>query len=197
MNSASCTYLIAGLGNPGREYRCNRHNIGFMVLDHLAAEMGLSFSRLQFHNLVTNDRIDGKKVILAKAQTFMNESGQAIGQITRFYRIDLFQMLVICDDLDLPFGKLRLRPSGGSAGHKGLNSIIDNLGSQEFPRLRIGLGRPPGTLDPADFVLQNFSKQEQASLDSILRLSIDCILMFINDGLQAAMNKYNSPNAYP
>ena len=185
------THLIIGLGNPGKEHNLNRHNVGFMLLDRLAAELGLEFSRHQSSALVTDGHFEGHKIILAKPQTFMNLVGRSAGPLTRFYRIVISDLIVAYDDLDLPLGTIRLRPAGGSAGHKGMQSIFEQLGTEAFPRLRIGIGRPPGQMDPADYVLQDFSQDELQMLEVILGEAIDCIRLFIREGIQAAMTHSN------
>lgn len=184
-------YLIAGLGNPGREYRENRHNIGFMMVDRLAARLGVSFSRLEHKALVTKANHHGQRLILAKPQTYMNLSGQAVRGLARFYKTPLDQLLLVYDDVDLPFGTLRLRPDGGSGGQKGVASVIQQLGTQDFPRLRIGIGRPPGRMDAAAYVLQDFSRAEAEMLPQILDQAVDAALTFVDEGLEAAMNQYN------
>ncbi|TET82161.1 MAG: aminoacyl-tRNA hydrolase [Anaerolineales bacterium] len=188
------TYLIVGLGNPGKEHHLNRHNVGFMFLDQLAAELGFEFSRHQFSALVTDGPFEGNKIILAKPQTFMNLVGRSVGPLTRYYRISTSDLIVAYDDLDLPSGTIRLRPAGGSAGHKGMQSIFENLGTKAFTRLRIGIGRPPGEMDPADYVLQNFSQVELQMLEVSLIGAVDCIRLFIREGIQAAMTYCNSPS---
>jgi PTH1 family peptidyl-tRNA hydrolase len=187
-------YLIVGLGNPGRQYRLNRHNVGFMVLDHLAGRLDVSFSRLQSKALLTKASIDNAHLVLAKPQTFMNLSGQAVGSLVRFYKIPLCQLLVIYDDVDLPLGSLRLRPAGGSAGQKGMASIIERLGTEDFPRLRLGIGRPPGRMDAAVYVLQDFTQSEKDSMTFMLDHAADAVITFVKEGLEAAMNKFNGLN---
>jgi PTH1 family peptidyl-tRNA hydrolase len=187
----STPYLIVGLGNPGREYRESRHNIGFLLLSHLAERLGVSFSRLQSKALVTDGRYQDHKIILAKPQTFMNLSGQAVGPLVNFYKIPLENLLVVYDEVDLPFGTLRLRPSGGSGGHNGMKSLITRLGTEGFPRLRLGVSRPPGRMEAAAYVLQDFSAEEAALLPEILDLAGDAALTFITQGIEAAMNRYN------
>ena len=183
--------LLVGLGNPGREYKLTRHNAGFLLLDHLAAEAGVAFTRLQFKALVTTARLEGHKLILAKPQTYMNLSGQAVGALMKFYKLPPEALLVAYDDVDLPFGTLRMRPKGGAGGHKGMKSIIARLGTQNFPRLRIGIGRPPGRMDAADYVLQRFSADEQAALPAIFDRGVEAIRLFAVSGLDAAMNYVN------
>lgn len=184
-------YLIVGLGNPGREYLRNRHNVGFMFLDRLAGHLQVSFSRLESRALVTKADYQAHRVILAKPQTYMNLSGQAVGALMRFYKVPLEQMLIVYDDVDLPFGSLRMRPTGGSAGQKGMASIIEGIGSQDFPRLRIGIGRPPGRMDAAAYVLQDFSRQETEELPQVLDRAVEAVLIFVTYGITEAMNRFN------
>jgi peptidyl-tRNA hydrolase len=185
------TYLLVGLGNPGREYRANRHNLGFMTVDQLSQVLSIRLSRVQSKALVGIGFQDTNKVILAKPQTFMNLSGQAVSSLLRFYKIPLERLLVIHDELDLPLGTLRLRPGGGSAGNRGLASIIQQLGTQEFPRLRIGVGHPPGQMSGADYVLQDFPPAEQELLEMVLKRAVEAAQVFIKSGLETAMNQYN------
>ncbi|MBP8857686.1 MAG: aminoacyl-tRNA hydrolase [Anaerolineaceae bacterium] len=187
------SYLIAGLGNPGREYKDTRHNIGFMVADRLAAELGIRVGRLQQKALVGNGVYLGSKVIIAKPVTYMNLSGQAVTSLIRYYGIEQENFLVVHDDLDLPFGVLRLRPGGGSAGQKGMQSIIEQAGTQEFARLRCGIGRPPGQMEAAAYVLQPFSTQDQAELPVVLDQAVKAIMVFIEFGIDEAMNQFNGP----
>jgi len=186
------TFLIIGLGNPGREYRNNRHNVGFMLLDHLADSLGMIFSRMELKALVTKAEYSGHKLILAKPQTFMNLSGQATGSLVRYYKVPLDHLLVAFDDIDLPWGTLRLRPNGGSAGQKGLQSIIESLATEEFPRLRIGINRPPGRLEAGDYVLQDFSKNEAELLPVIIERASEAVIAFVRDGITTAMNQFNA-----
>jgi len=185
------SFLIAGLGNPGREYRVSRHNIGFMLVDQLAAKLNARFTRFQSKALVTSAVYRGYKVILAKPQTFMNLSGQSVHGLIRFYKLPLSNLLVAHDDLDLPPGTIRIRPDGGSAGQKGMESIIQRLGTDEFPRLRLGIGHPPGQIQAPEYVLQDFSASEMAIILETLNRGVDATLEFIANGLDAAMNKYN------
>ncbi len=186
------TYLIIGLGNPGREYRENRHNIGFMLIDRLALRLNARMSRLQSKALIAATRHKDEKIILAKPQTFMNLSGQAVQNLARFYKIPLEEnLMLVHDDLDLPFGTIRLRPGGGAGGQKGVKSTIQHLGTNDFPRLRLGIGRPPGRMDAAAYVLQDFPKADEQILSETLDRAADAVFAFIDDGLDAAMNKYN------
>ena len=189
---APAPFLAVGLGNPGRDYRSNRHNVGFMLLDRLAARLGLTFSRYQFKALVTKGEYQQQKLVLAKPQTFMNLSGQAVSALVRFYKVPMENLLVVYDDVDLPLGTLRLRPAGGSAGQKGMTSIIEKLGIQDFPRLRIGIGRPSGRMEAAAYVLQDFSTAETELLSITLDRAVDAVLTFVTEGLTMAMNRYNT-----
>ena len=162
------TYIIVGLGNPGREYRENRHNFGFMLIDRLAARLSAKISRMQSKALIASARHGNARIILAKPQTFMNLSGQAIQGLVRFYKTPLENILVAHDDLDLPFETIRLRPGGGAGGQKGIKSTIQHLGTNDFPRLRLGVGRPSGRMDPAAYVLQDFAKGDQQFLAETL-----------------------------
>lgn len=185
-------FLIVGLGNPGPEYKLNRHNVGFMVADELGRLLGETFGRMQSNALVAQGKRGEQRVVLAKPRTFMNRSGSAVGGLLRFYKVPLEKLLVIYDDVDLPFESLRLRGEGSSGGQNGMNSIIESLGSKEFARLRVGVSRPKGRMRTPDHVLQDFSKGEQAELPFLLGRAAEAALTFVDDGLTAAMNKYNA-----
>lgn len=184
-------FLIVGLGNPGRQYRENRHNAGFMVLDRLAVKLGVTFSRLESKALVTKSKYQDRDMVLAKPQTYMNLSGVSVSALLRYYKIPLEHLLVTYDDVDLPLGTLRLRPGGGSAGQKGLTSIIERLGTQEFPRLRLGIDRPPGRMDAAAYVLQDFHQTEKQVISESFDRAVEAILTFVTADLVTAMNQYN------
>jgi PTH1 family peptidyl-tRNA hydrolase len=184
-------FLIVGLGNPGREYRNNRHNIGFMVLDQLAGKLDTSFSKMKMNALMTAVRYKGYRIILLKPQTYMNLSGKAVSSFVRFYKLPLENLLVVYDDVDLPFQTLRMRPDGGDAGQKGVRSIIQELGTKDFPRLRVGINRPPGRMSVSSYVLLNFSDQETEPLPFLLDQAADAILAFVDLGLNQAMTTYN------
>ena len=185
------TYLIIGLGNPGREYKDNRHNIGFMVIDRIAVRLNAQGIKVQAKAIVTNALVQERKLILAKPQTYMNLSGQSVQGLLHFYKIPIENLIVAHDDLDLPFGTIRIRPGGGPGGQRGMASTIEQLGTKDFPRLRLGIGRPPGRMDPKDYVLQDFSKEDQKLLPDVLDRAADAALTFVIDGLNKAMNKYN------
>ena len=189
------TFMIAGLGNPGKEYAQTRHNIGFMVVDQIAKKLGVEFTRLQNKAFVTKSEYQNSKVILVKPQTFMNNSGHAVSSLIRFYKLPLENLLVIFDDADLEYETLRLRPNGSSSGQQGMNSIIQQLGSDQFARLRVGLGRPPGRMPTPKYVLQRFSTEQQEALPFVIDRASDAALMFISEGVLAAMNRYNQKPA--
>lgn len=162
--------LIVGLGNPGPRYAGNRHNIGFRAVEELAQAHRLDFARTEHHALTAHGSIAEQRVILAKPQTWMNDSGKAIAPLVHFYKTPPERLLIIYDDLDIPLGTLRFRAEGSSGGHRGVQSTIQHLGTQAFPRLRLGIGRPPGQMDPAAYVLQDFSQSEEPVLWEVLRL---------------------------
>lgn len=183
--------LIVGLGNPGLAYRHNRHNVGFMVADALADKLGIPLKRVKFKAQIGNGKLVDIPVIIAKPLTFMNNSGEAVAPLVRYFKVPLERLLVIHDDMDLPLGTLRMRPSGGSAGHNGMLSIFDKLGTNVIPRLRVGIGRPPGRMDPADYVLQDFPRSEEELLSMVIAQACEAALAFITTGLEKAMNTYN------
>ena len=183
--------LIVGLGNPGLAYRHNRHNVGFMVADALADKLGIPLKRVKFKAQIGNGKLGDIPIIIAKPLTFMNNSGEAVAPLVRYFKVPLERLLVIHDDMDLPLGTLRMRPSGGSAGHNGMLSIFDKLGTNVIPRLRVGIGRPPGRMDPADYVLQDFPRSEEELLSMVIAQACEAALAFITTGLEKAMNTYN------
>ena len=191
MEQTPQVYLIVGLGNPGRKYRTNRHNIGFMLVDRVAERLGITFSSVKHKALITDGRHAGAKIILAKPQTFMNNSGQAVSALMRFYKLPTSNLLVAYDDVDLPFEAIRMRSSGGSAGQKGMKSIIQHLGTEEFPRLRLGIDRPPGRMSTPDYVLQDFAPALQEALGFFLDRAADAALSYVANGIEPAMTRYN------
>jgi PTH1 family peptidyl-tRNA hydrolase len=191
----SLTYLVSGLGNPGRDYRDTRHNVGFMLLDRLAERLKIRFTRMESKAIVAKGDYEGRKLILAKPQEYMNLSGRAVGALLKYYKIPTGNLIVAYDDVDLPLGTLRIRPGGGSAGQKGMTSIIERLGSEAFPRLRIGIDRPSGRMEAADYVLQNFSASELKTLEPTLDRGVEAVLKFVTEGLDSAMNLYNGREA--
>ncbi|NMC13768.1 MAG: aminoacyl-tRNA hydrolase [Chloroflexi bacterium] len=187
-------YMVVGLGNPGQQYKTSRHNMGFLTLDHLAHHLNLSFSRVESKALVCKGEYKTTRLFLVKPQTYMNLSGLAVGSLLRFYHIPLSNLLIAYDDIDLPFGILRIRPSGGSAGHKGMQSIIDRLGTNEIARLRLGVNRPEGRKTAASYVLKKFSASELEILPLILNKATQAILTVLENGLESAMNQFNNKN---
>jgi peptidyl-tRNA hydrolase, PTH1 family len=188
--------LVVGLGNPGSKYEGTRHNIGFEVVDRLLASCpGAAFAR-KFDGLLAEAAIDYHRVLLLKPQTFMNLSGRSVGQALRFYKIDPADLLVVCDDLSLPLGKLRLRGGGSDGGQKGLRDITAQLGTDAYPRLRVGIGER-GEIDAADFVLNRFRSAERQVIDDALILATQAIAVWTSQGLATAMNRFNGPSAIP
>ncbi len=187
---ASGRALIVGLGNPGREYRHNRHNIGFMAVERLAAAYTIHMSRVQNRAIVGSGMIVGRPVILARPQTYMNRSGDAVGPLAKYYKLEPADILVIYDELDLPFGTLRLRKGGGPGGHNGMRSIIQHLG-QGFPRLRLGIGRPPGRMPPASYVLQDFGAADRPVVEDMLDEAVRAVETFLREGIDIAMTRHN------
>jgi PTH1 family peptidyl-tRNA hydrolase len=184
-------WLIAGLGNPGRQYARNRHNAGFQAIERLADAHQLRFDERRDQAQLARGTIEGVKVALVKPQTFMNLSGRAVSALARFYKVPVERILVVYDDLDLPLGTLRLREQGGSGGHRGMASIIDHLDSQAFPRIRLGIGRPPGRMPPEAYVLQDFDAEQWAIMEQTYGQAVEAIHSALRDGFQAAMNRFN------
>jgi PTH1 family peptidyl-tRNA hydrolase len=184
-------FLIIGLGNPGREYRDTRHNFGFMLIDRIAVRLNARGMKMQSKAIVMDAKYEDKKLILAKPQTYMNLSGQSVQGLTHFYKIPNENLIVVSDDLDLPFGTIRIRGTGGPGGQRGLGNIIEKLGTKDVPRLRLGIGRPPGRMDSAAYVLQNFSKDDMKELSGILDRGADAVFVFVDHGLNKAMNDFN------
>jgi len=185
------SYLLLGLGNPGREYQTNRHNFGFMLIDRLAVRLGARGLKVQSRAIVTSTTYEDRRLILAKPQTYMNLSGQSAQGLLNFYKLPMENMLIAHDDLDIPFGTIRMRPGGGPGGQRGVASTIERLGTKDFARLRLGIGRPPGRMDPSAYVLQDFSREEGKLLSELLDRAADAVLEFVVNGLDKAMNKFN------
>jgi len=187
-------YLVVGLGNPGKEYESTRHNIGFRVIDRLSKDLNIAVSKGQCNALIGQGAIDGHKIILAKPQTFMNLSGQSVSDLLSWYKIEASHLVLIYDDLDLDIGQLRIRPKGNSGGHKGVGSVIDRLGTNEFARVRIGIGKPDQIIEGeigSDYVLSKIPKSEQEAIDRSILSAAEAVPLIITEGLEAAMNKYN------
>jgi len=186
--------LIVGLGNPGVKYRMTRHNVGYMVLAELAGRFPGSRPQSKFHgDLVNIAASDGESVLLLAPTTYMNRSGLSVGEAAGFYKLPLDNLLVLCDDLNLPLHRLRVRSEGSSGGQKGLADILRVLGTESVPRLRIGIGNPPGQMDAADYVLMNFTEKERPELEITIKQAADAVLCWINHGIDETMNRYNKP----
>lgn len=184
--------IIVGLGNPESRYQRTRHNVGFEVVDRLAGRWtGTPFWRHDFHALILEWRRDNEPIVLVKPQTYMNRSGLAVAELVQFYQLPLHNLLVICDDRNLPLGQLRLRGQGSHGGHKGLLDIQQRLGTTHYPRLRIGIGAPPPYQDAADFVLETFRPEERAVIEPALDRAADAVLVWLERGLASAMNQFN------
>jgi PTH1 family peptidyl-tRNA hydrolase len=190
--------LVVGLGNPGREYEETRHNAGFLVLDYLAREEGLTFTRSKFQALLARGSIAGTDVLLVKPLTYMNLSGLAVAGLLRWYKLDSRpDLLVVSDDLDLPLGRLRVRMRGSHGGQRGLLSIINELGSAEFTRLRLGIGRPGESEDAKEHVLSTFDPQEEPMLDEVILAAADAVRTWLSQGPIETMNRFNGFDARP
>ncbi len=178
-------------GNPGEQYEHTRHNVGFAAIDMLAEKLQIEVNKNKFKGTVGEGIYQGKKIILLKPQTFMNASGESVVEIVNFYKIPLSDLLVIYDDIDIDIGKIRIRPEGSSGTHNGMRNISDILGSHDFPRIRIGTGKPNENQDLADYVLSNFPQEEQLEVNKAIEMAADAVLEIINNGITSAMNIYN------
>lgn len=183
--------LIVGLGNPGSKYEGTRHNVGFQVIDRLADEAGAASARSKFDGLVWECSLEGQKTLLLKPQTFMNRSGGSVRKAVDFYQIPVEDVLVVCDDFNLPLGRLRIRGSGSDGGQNGLADVIRCLGTDEVPRLRIGIGPAPERWSPADFVLGKFSAEQRSEADRQVARAVDAVKMWVSQGVVAAANQFN------
>lgn len=185
-------HVIVGLGNPGAEYQRTRHNVGFHVVDSLARRWTIRLSRHSFLSLIGDGVWRGEKVLLVQPQTYMNRSGEAVVKLRDFYHLSLSDFVVVHDDLDLPAGRVRIKRGGGGAGgNRGIASLIAAFGSKDFVRVKVGIGRPPGRQDPADFVLQPFTRQEEASILAAVDRAADAVEMLLTEGLEKAMAGFN------
>jgi PTH1 family peptidyl-tRNA hydrolase len=183
--------LIVGLGNPGKKYDKTRHNVGFEVLDMLAIRNTASTSKEKFNGRIADATIAGQKALLLWPLTLMNLSGQCVGAAIKFYDVPLADVLVVCDDFNLPLAKLRFRSQGSAGGQKGLDDIINSLGTQEIARLRIGIGPVPPAWDAADFVLSKFNRSEQTVIADAIALAAEAVECWVSEGIEAGMSKYN------
>ena len=189
---AAQRWLVAGLGNPGPEYAGHRHNAGFMVADLLAARMGVRFKRDRSRAAVAAGRLAGFPVTLAKPLSFMNLSGRSVAALRTFYKLPPERIVVVHDELDLPFASIRLKQDGGDNGHNGLRSVTAALGTRDYFRVRVGIGRPPGRMDPADFVLHDFSAAERKLVPEVLERAADAVEALLARGLAAAQNEFHT-----
>ncbi len=183
--------VVLGLGNPGRKYERTRHNLGFLVVDLVASENRIVVTKRKYQSLIGDLQTDGEKVLLVKPQTYVNRSGGAVRSLLRYLPVAVKDLVVIHDDLDLPFGRIRIRQKGGPGGHRGVLSILEALGEEVFFRVRVGIGRPPVDVDPTDYVLEPFSPQEIAHLDPVLSKAADAVKCLLEEGSQRAMEKFN------
>lgn len=192
-------HLIVGLGNPGKQYEATRHNIGFMVAEALARKAGISGkTESKFQAIVGSGRWGSHAIIVAQPLTFMNLSGEAVQKLLHYYDLTPEQLLVVYDEAALPFGRIRIRPSGSDAGQKGIKSIISQLGgNKNFPRLRIGIGGPPAQMAMPNYVLSKFDPEEQKDLPKIIDTAIDCIELHLDTGIERAMERYNGLDIIP
>lgn len=184
-------YLIVGLGNPGARYENTRHNVGYKCVERLSDQHGLTFNKTEHKALTATGTIFGKKVILAKPLTFMNLSGESVQPLAHFYKIPVENILIACDDMDIPFGTLRIRKTGSSGGQNGMKSIIERLGTQHINRIRIGIGRPPGKMNPADWVLSAFKGDDLIASMELLDRAMKAAETWLREGIDKAMNQYN------
>lgn len=184
-------YLIAGLGNPGKEYESTRHNVGFMALDIISEKLGTTVNKVKFKGLLGEAMYHREKMLLLKPLTFMNLSGQSVADALNFYKIPLDNLIVVYDDMDLPVGRLRIRSDGSGGGHRGMDSIIYQLSSDKFCRIRIGIGRPEGQKDAVNHVLGKFYGEEIEKIKDTIETAAEAALSIVSDGVDQAMNIYN------
>jgi PTH1 family peptidyl-tRNA hydrolase len=194
-------YLIVGLGNPGKKYETTRHNLGFRVVDELARRYGLTFGKTERRAVTADGVIREKRVLLVKPQTYMNASGEAVRSLMDFYKIPVESLLVIGDDLDLPLGTLRLRMKGGAGGQRGLKNILQHAGTNDVNRVRLGIGRPPGKMDPGAYVLKPFSGDDAITAQIMVDKAADAVETWLTEGVERAMTRHNGsvdePNPQP
>lgn len=187
--------LIAGLGNPGARYANSRHNMGFKTVDYLSQKYGVKVSKAKCSALIGHGKIAGRKVVLAKPQTFMNNSGESLRDLVAAFKVQLSDLIIIYDDIDLDTGNIRIRKRGGAGTHNGMRSVLCHLENEEFPRVRIGIGKPPEGVDVADYVLSDFNGDEIKPMFDAVVKSADAIAAILETGIDPAMNKYNSDNS--
>lgn len=190
--SGGISWLVVGLGNPGTQYESTRHNMGFLAVDKLAQEENFRFSKLRFKAWTATWEVGGQKVLVMKPQTYMNLSGESVGEAARFYKIPPEHVLVISDDIDLPAGRLRIRPGGSAGGHNGLKNIIQHLGTDQFPRIKVGVGSPrPGEHDMVDWVMGKPMGEDRTAVEDALDRAGEAAKTLITEGIDRAMNRFN------
>ena len=187
--------VVVGLGNPGSKYQNTRHNVGFQVVGELALRHGVSKPRVKFEAEIAEVTPAGEKLLLVAPQTYMNNSGRSVAKLVDFYKLPVEQLMIVSDDINLPTGQLRMRKTGSAGGQKGLMNILQSLGAQHIPRLRIGIGRPPGRMDATDYVLGRFRKSEIDAINHSVMLAADGIELWEKSGIDVAMNQVNAPSA--
>lgn len=193
MSTDTAPWLVVGLGNPGPDYAGTRHNVGFLVVEELAARTRGRFAKhKRAHAQVAEERVQGHRAVLAKPSSYMNESGGPVKGLLDFYKVPTDRLVVVHDELDIPFASLRLKLGGGDNGHNGLRSIRRSTGSGEFYRVRVGIGRPPGRQDPADFVLKPWASAERAELPLLVSDAADAVELLLHEGLERAQNRYHA-----
>ena len=188
-------YIVAGLGNPTKEYEKTRHNVGFEVIDVLADRLGIMVEEKKFRGYYGRGRIGGERVILLKPQTFMNLSGESVRAAADFYKVDREHIIIVYDDISLDVGQLRIRTKGSAGGHNGIKNIIEHLGTQEFPRIKVGVGDKPKKMDLADYVLSRFSKEDRTVMEGAFAEAAQAVEMMISQGADKAMNRFNGHRA--
>lgn len=184
-------YIIVGLGNPGKQYEHTRHNVGFEVIDILADRIGICIEEKKHKALCGRGILEGQKVVLAKPQTFMNLSGESVRAISDFYKVESKDIIIVYDDVSLEPGQLRIRGKGSAGGHNGIKNIIAHLGTQEFPRVKVGVGEKPKGMDLADYVLSRFAKEEQDTMEEAFREAANAVAMMVRQDIDSAMNHFN------
>lgn len=183
--------VVLGLGNPGKKHQRTRHNFGFLVVDRVASGNRIAIKKKRYDSLIGDWQTNEEKILLVKPQTYMNHSGEVVKHLFRSFPVAVQDLVVIHDDLDLPFGRIRIRPRGGAGGHRGVLSILESLGEEGFFRVRVGIGRPPPGMDPTDFVLDRFSPQEISQLDEVVSKAADAVECLLEEGSRRAMEKFN------
>jgi len=184
-------FLIVGLGNPGKKYDNTRHNVGFDTIDVLSNKFGIKVNKLRFKALIGEGAMQDKRVVLVKPQTFMNLSGESVREAVEWYKMPLKNLIIIYDDIDIPLGKIRIRPKGSSGSHNGMKSVIYQIQSDEFPRVRIGIDKPPENWDLADYVLSKFNEKEREVINNSIERAAEAVVTIIKSGIEMAMNSYN------